>query len=322
MTFRSELVAEPWRFDLFAVLRRLERENPGNPRIGDARSLADEFVTVCQDPYFEFPASNLESAEIASGRIRLKAKFLGMFGPKAPCPLRSPTRHTPGFAKGMRPFRRRLPMALLGVVLSRLGGRPARRPERSARGGSLSRLYRLDDRNRNPGAPRGRLISDFAKLQFAGLLAARVKSASRLRSFLSSLLGARVEIDEFVGTWLLFDPSERTRLGSANSRLGEDCVAGASMFGVSDKFRVRVYVRDIEHFRRFLPGSALAEEIADAIFLYVGEEYDWDMELAIRPARSRPFASAKTSSSAGRVGWRRIGPRPTRRSAGTRDFMS
>ena len=30
------------------------------------------------------------------------------------------------------------------------------------------------------------------------------------------------------------------------------------MYGVSDKFRIRVYVRDIEHYRRFLPGSPLA----------------------------------------------------------------
>ena len=30
MTFRAELVAEPWRFDLSRVLRRLERENPAS----------------------------------------------------------------------------------------------------------------------------------------------------------------------------------------------------------------------------------------------------------------------------------------------------
>jgi type VI secretion system protein ImpH len=124
-------------------------------------------------------------------------------------------------------------------------------------------------------------ISDFAKLQFAGLLAPKVKSASRLRTFLSSLLKTRVEIDEFVGAWLELDPSERTRIGRGNARLGQDCVAGASMYSVSDKLRLRVYVRDIKHFRQFLPGSPLALEIADAVFLYVGEEYDWDMELAI-----------------------------------------
>jgi type VI secretion system protein ImpH len=60
------------------------------------------------------------------------------------------------------------------------------------------------------------------------------------------------------------------------------------MYGVSDKFRVRVYVRDIEHFKRFLPGSPLALEIADVIFLYVGDEYDWDMELAIPAGKITP----------------------------------
>ena len=55
MSFRSELEAEPWRFDLLSVLRRLERENPSKPRIGEARRLEDEFVEIAQDPYLEFP---------------------------------------------------------------------------------------------------------------------------------------------------------------------------------------------------------------------------------------------------------------------------
>ncbi len=88
MTFRVELAAEPWRFDLLAVLRRLERENPDKPRIGDARKLADEFVTIGQNPYFEFPDSNVEAATIEpTGLIRLEARFLGMFGPQGALPL-------------------------------------------------------------------------------------------------------------------------------------------------------------------------------------------------------------------------------------------
>ena len=46
--------------------------------------------------------------------------------------------------------------------------------------------------------------------------------------------------------------------------------------------------RNIDHFRRFLPGLATAREIADAIFLYLGEEYDWDMELAIPAGEITP----------------------------------
>ncbi len=92
-------------------------------------------------------------------------------------------------------------------------------------------------------------LHDFVKLEYAGLLAPRVKSVSRLRSFLSGLVGSRVEIDEFVGTWLTLDESERSRLGSARSGLGTDCMLGASAFTVSDKFRVRVYARDFAHYR-------------------------------------------------------------------------
>jgi len=88
MTFREELVAEPWRFDLLATLRRLERENADKPRVGDAATLADEYVVVSQNPYLEFPASNLEAAVVEpSGRARLVARFLGMFGPQGALPL-------------------------------------------------------------------------------------------------------------------------------------------------------------------------------------------------------------------------------------------
>ncbi len=285
MRFRAELVAEPWRFDLLAVLRRLERENPGKPRIGDARKLADEFVIIGQNPYFEFPDSNIEAASIApTGLIRLKARFLGMFGPQGALPLTT-TEEAYGwlrerddaFPRFVDVFQRRF-LALFFRAWS--DAHPVAQNDRP----NEDRFRAYIGSMIGIGAPAFQdadSIPDFAKLPYAGLLAPRVKSASRLRSFLSSFLKARVEIGEFVGAWLALDPSERARLGQANSCLGEDCVSGASMYSVSDKFRVRVYVRDIEHFKQFLPGSPIAREIADAIFLYVGEEYDWDMELAI-----------------------------------------
>jgi type VI secretion system protein ImpH len=292
VTFRAELAAEPWRFDLFAVLRRLERENADKPRIGCSRKLADELVTIGQNPFFEFPDSNIEAASIdATGHVQLKARFLGMFGPQGALPLTT-TEEAYGwlrerddaFARFVDIFQRRF-LALFFRTWS--DAHPASqndRPDEDRFRVYLGSMIGI-------GAPAFRdadSVPDFAKLPYAGLLAPRVKTASRLRSFLSSFLKTRVEIEEFAGAWLKFDPSERTRLGEANSCLGADCVAGASMYGVSDKFRVRVYVRDIEHFKRFLPGSPLALEIADAIFLYVGYEYDWDMELAIPAGQITP----------------------------------
>jgi type VI secretion system protein ImpH len=306
MTFRDELLAEPWRFDLFAVLRRLERENPWKPRIGCSRTLAEEFVTLCQDPYLEFPDSNIEAAEVdSSGRLRLKVKFLGMFGPQGALPLTATheahvwvSDRDDAFARFVDLFQRRF---LELFFRAWADPRPVAQND-----------HPVEDRFRayigsmigigTPALRDADSISDFAKLGFAGLLASRVKSASRLRSFLSRLLVARVEIDEFVGSWLTLDKSERTRLGQLCCRIGEDCVCGGSVYTVNEKFRVRVFVRDINHFRSFLPGSPLAHEVADAIFLYVGEEYDWDMELAIPAGEITPVRLGK-SVQLGWTGW-------------------
>ena len=298
MTFRSELLAEPWRFDLLAVLRRLEREQPGKPRIGEARKLADDCVALGQNPYFEFPDSTIEAATVdATGLLRLTTRFLGLFGPQGALPLTTTEEayawlreRDDAFARFADIFHRRF-LALFFRAWA--DARPVAqndRPDEDRFRMYLGAMIGI-------GAPAFRnadSISDFAKLPYAGLLAPRVKSASRLKSFLSNFLEARVEIEEFVGSWLTFDTNERTRLGAAMSRLGVDCVVGASMYGVSDKFRVRVYVRDIDHFRQFLPGSPVALEIADAIFLYLGEEYDWDMEIAIPAGQITPARLYRT----------------------------
>ena len=303
MSFRAELEAEPWRFDLLSVLRRLERENPGKPRIGEARRLEDEFVEIAQDPYLEFANSNLVAATVEeSGRMRLKARFLGMFGPQGALPLTTTEEayswlleRDDAFPRFVDIFQRRF-LALFFRAWA--DARPITqhdRPDEDRFRAYIGAMIGIG----TPAFRDANSISDFAKLQYAGLLAARVKSASRLRACLTSFLETRVEIEEFVGGWLELDPAERTRVGQANSRLGQDCVAGESMYTVSDKFRIRVFVRDIKHFREFLPGSPLARQIADAVYLYLGLEYDWDMEVAIPAGEITPVRLGRDAE----IGW-------------------
>ena len=144
-------------------------------------------------------------------------------------------------------------------------------------------------------------VPDMAKLAFAGLVAPKAKSASRLAGLLQGLFGVRVEIDEFVGSWLVFDEGDRSSLGGKHARLGKDLLLGASVFSVEDKFRVRLYVKDFAQYERFLPtrDRNLSEPLADAVFFFIGDELDWDVELAI-PAGS--VAPVKLGQS-GRLGW-------------------
>jgi type VI secretion system protein ImpH len=303
MTYWGELVAEPWRFDFFNVLRRFERENGQKPRIGDSATLGDEFLVVTQNPYMEFPASTLEEAGLdAAGRVRLVARFLGMFGPQGALPLTTTEEsylwlleRDDAFPRFVDIFQRRF---LSLFFRAWADARPIAQNDRPAEDRFRTYLGAMI----GVGTPPYRdadTISDFAKMEFAGLIAPKAKSASRLRSFIAGLFGVKVEVDEFVGSWLSFDKHECSQLGASQSRLGADCILGSSMFSVSEKFRMRIFVKTIAQYEQFLPGADLAQQVGDAVFLYLGEEFDWDMELAIPAGEITPVRLGKGA----RLGW-------------------
>src|SRR5438105_14287303 len=79
---QQEIEKEPWRFDFFAVMRQLERSHAHRPRIGDSSARREEYVQLGQDPYLEFPASNLTRVLVDGERLRIFVKFLGLLGPQ------------------------------------------------------------------------------------------------------------------------------------------------------------------------------------------------------------------------------------------------
>ncbi len=74
---------------------------------------------------------------------------------------------------------------------------------------------------------------------------------------------------------------------------------GASMYASATSSGFAFYTRDITHYEQFLPESTLAGEVADAIYLYIGYEYDWDMELAIPAGRVPPVRLGRGA----KLGW-------------------
>ncbi|HEX3496042.1 MAG TPA: type VI secretion system baseplate subunit TssG, partial [Methylocella sp.] len=134
---------------------------------------------------------------------------------------------------------------------------------------------------------------------YAGLLGSQVKSASRLCGAIRGLFDVDVEIDQLVGSWLTFDEPERSSLGSRNSVLGGDLLVGTASFSVQDKIQVRVFVKDMDRYRRFLPYRADCRTLVDLLFFYIGDEIDWDIELAL-PAR---YVTPVRLGLSGELGW-------------------
>ncbi len=303
MTLRSDLEREPWAHDLFAILRAIERSHPDRPRIGDSASSRDEYVRLGEDPYLDFPASNISRTDQdREGRLRLYVKFLGLLGPQGPLPL-STTSEAYGwwlarddsFARFLDLFNNRFLQLFFRAWAD---ARPIAQHDRP----DLDRFAAYLGSAIGIGSPIYQgldSVPDTAKLAFAGLLAPKAKSATRLRGALGGLFAVDVDIEEFVGTHLPFDQSDRSRLGQKHATLGVDLLVGASVFSVEDKIRLRIATKNMSEYERFLPSGDRCEPVADLVFFYLGHELDWDLELALPAREVRPVSLGRF----GRLGY-------------------
>lgn len=336
MSYLKDLEEQPWRFDFFDMARRMERslgrsgppgEQKVRPRIGDSASRKDEVIHIDgrdvklsfgQDPWMAFPGSNISAAQWRPqhavepseferdalpepDRLHLVVKFLGLLGPQGALPL-SQTEETYGwllehdsaYAHFLDIFNNRFLQLFFRAWADARPIVQHDRPDCDRFGAYVNSVIGV-------GSPA------FASLSavppgvslYAGVLGARIKSSSRLRSAIRGLFGVDVEIEELVGGWLVFDESELSRIGRKNCGLGSDVLLGAASFSVQDKFRIRIIVENIARYRDFLPLGDDCRTLADLVFFHIGDEMKWDVEIALPAAQATPMRLGE----AGELGW-------------------
>lgn len=303
MSIRDRLRAEPRRFDLFAILRELERSTPQKPRVGDSKVPAEDVVVLGQEPYLDFPDSNLTGYEETPAKIpRIRTRFLGFFGPQGALPLSTTVEAHQWSSQNDKSFAR-----FTDIIANRFqqlfyrawaDARPIAQHERPA----VDRFFAYVGSMAGVGTEAFRdrdTVADIAKVSFAGLLGAQVKSAERLREALQAIFHVDVDIIERIGSWLVFEPSDRMALGTAGSSLGTDTFLGQRARSINDKFRIRIAANDLEQYRQFLPGGGLSEKLADLVFFYIGHRFEFDVELGLRADLAPPVELGR----AGQLGW-------------------
>jgi type VI secretion system protein ImpH len=303
LPFLRNLEDEPWRFDYFTVLRHLERTYADKPRIGDSATYRDEFVQFGQDPYMDFPASNL--ARVVQGEdkpLRVFVKYLGLLGPQGALPLATTEEsyhfvlaHDDAFPRFLDIFNHRFIQLFFRAWADSRPIVQHDRPEAdrfiayigSAIGVGSKPYLNLDS------------VPDAAKLGFAGILGAQAKSASRLAGAVCGLFNVRAEVEEFVGSRLSIEEAEWTLVGRRHNALGQDTLLGRNIFSVQDKIRIRIFTKSLAQYVRFLPTGDLCEPLADLVFFYNGEQLEWDTELAIPAGDAAPIRLGEF----GQLGW-------------------
>jgi type VI secretion system protein ImpH len=321
MSYRSELKAEPFRFDFLDTLRELERSAPNKPRIGDSTVVAEDVVKLGQDPYLEFPASNISSYEdTASGVPRLQSRFLGFFGPQGALPLNTTVeayhwsqQRDPSFARFTDIFSARF---LQLFYRAWADAQPLAQHDRPADDRFIRYLGSVAGIGSEAFIERDS-VEDIAKIPFAGLTGSIIKSASRLRQLVRGIFKVDVDVHEHIGSWLTFEPGDQMMLGAAGSSLGADTFLGARAYTINEKVRVSIRTTSLEQYRQFLPSGDMSGRLADLIFYYLGHRYEFDVELSL-PARLAPPVRLGQSGELGWTSW--MAPRTAE--AGEHEYLS
>jgi type VI secretion system protein ImpH len=303
VTFLRNLQDEPWRFDYFAVLRHLERKHQDRPRISDSSARREEFVHLGQDPFMDFPASNLSRVSQSDGKpVTVFVKYLGLLGPQGALPLATTEEahhyviaRDDAFPRFLDLFNHRFIQLFFRAWAD---SRPIVQHDRP----NLDRFVAYIGSAVGAGSPPYQnldSVPDAAKLGYAGLLGAQARCASRLAGAIRGLFKVDVEVEEFVGSRLVIEVAEWTILGERYNVLGGDALLGRTIFSVLDKIRIRIFTKNLTQYMRFLPTGDLCEPLADLVFFYSGEQLDWDTELAIPSGAAAPIRLGKF----GQLGW-------------------
>lgn len=290
--------------DVFGLLRDLEREAPGKPRIGKSLRAADDIVRFQQAPHLGFAAASLEHDGKLdnSAPIPIRAFFLSLIGPMGPMPIQMSE-----LAIFERSYSKdRAYSAFLDVLANRMiqlffrvwaDSEPVSHQDRP--GGDLFQHYvgalgGLADASPHDEPDRVRL----ALTGFAGQTAAR-RSPAAIADTASALLGIEIEIDEFVGVWRKLDPGDATRLGGSGGGLGQGATAGTSIYTVQDTCLVRLKFRKLADFQAHLPDAPGFQLIARVLSALLPAHLDWRVEYQLE----RSEAPAATLGSSAKLGW-------------------
>jgi type VI secretion system protein ImpH len=303
--FRA-LQAEPYRFDFFQVMRRIEALFPEKPRIGAALRPVDDPIRLAQEPSMAFAPATLSSFSPPSDQSRyprMEVRFLGLLGPNGPLPL-----HITEFARerqmhhGDRTFARFLDVFHHRFISMFYRAWAQAQPTVSLDRPRADRFAAYTGSLVGLGMPsmlKREAVADHAKLFYSGLLSRHVRNSDGLAQLLSGFFRIPVRIEQFVGHWLTLPVHDRTRLGAKAGSLGGGAMLGSSVWDRQHKFRIWIGPLTLEQYESFLPGGSALAKIVAWVRQYVNFELDWDLRLVLL----RDAVPQTRLGKFGRLGW-------------------
>ncbi len=179
---------------------------------------------------------------------------------------------------------------------------------------SMRHRLRVGSQEATESGPHERVwakVEDFGLLYYSGLLSQQHRTAIGLEQMLSDYLRLPVQVEQFQGQWLQLDESNRSHLGELglNNELGTNVVVGQRVWDVQGRIRVQIGPLTNRQFEVFMPDDSAVPEgkafyqLSHLIRLYVGPEFEIDVQLLLQPAEVPECRLPESSGDGARLGW-------------------
>lgn len=291
----AEVEAQPWAFDFYALMRRIDALRPEHPPLGLGARPSQEAIRIGQTPELDFAPAALARFDTARAVPRLGVRFFGLLGPHGPMPLhlteyvreRLHQRGDPTAARFLDLFHHRMTSLFYRAWAQAQPVVQQDRPQDDRYATWLGATFGLNRRLGQTDA-----VPENAKLYQAGLIGSGSRHPEALTKVLRQYFGVPVALQPHVGQWLMVATADRSRLGFARNRversqvphaeLGLTANAGSKVWDRQYKFRIRLGPLTLQQYNDFLPGGRAWQPLGDWVRLLAGLDLGWDAQLVLR----------------------------------------
>lgn len=307
---------QPFAFDFYQAVRRIEATHPDAPRIGFSQRLADDPIRFAQEPSLSFAPSTIWDLKLPDADKpgppvpRLFVTFLGLMGANGPLPLhlteyardRERNHADPTLARFLDVFHHRI-ISLFYRAWASCQKTVNLERENDPAGDRFALFVASLYGMAMPSQRFRDAAQDSAKGYFAGRLASQTRCAEGLGAIIKEYFDVPVDIQQFTGQWLPLPADCHLKLGKSpmNGSLGSTAIVGSSIWECQQKFRVRLGPLTLAQYEKMLPTATCRSlrRLRDWVRLYTTDELCWDLQLVLK-SNEVPRTSL---GSFGRLGW-------------------
>ncbi len=322
----QRLAADPYQFDFFQAVRRLQCARRDLPAVGLSKRPREDAVRFSQEPSTGFATSTLNGLKQKPSEVapRLFVNFMGLLGPSGPLPIhladfarqRERNHRDPAFARFLDIFNHRMvSMFFRAWALNQ----PCVQYERTEEGRhdpfstQVASMIGIGQ-----DSLRGRdALPDEAKFFFAGRLSCPSPNPEGLVAFVREYFRVPATMIEFVGKWSELPAEYRCALGKSreSSSLGGEglCAMGSKFWDCQGQFRIRLGPMKLADYQRLLPmhragieGGRSFRRLEACVLNYLGFELTWQVQLVLRKEdvpKCKLGGPAAGPGGGARLGW-------------------